>query len=372
MNHSATRQMPPPSGDKIAAEIEREMEDRLYPLRNVTLAPAEYHVYLHPDDFAYLEGIIPRIVEDVQACLNLLVQRLNRRSIWSRLADGKRPPIEVPPGGWAIHVKVSTNDEVKPGEIGIHSRLSVPASARFGSGAGTVRITETVVGGADRRSRTRTESIPAEPQRTTTSVPAVGFTASPPPAAAASAAVGREIGYQDPTGGYGGAREVAGPPATFAPGASVAKKAESPGVTGLPKGGPHDLSGGHHGSEDFAPPPLPRPVVLSGPRLRYRDDSGEHVHPITKDLTKIGRGGAEHWVDVMVTASAQVSREHCRIRRDAVGRLFLQDVSTWGTYVDGVAVEKYVDGDSAAREHELSHGVTIRLADAVTLELLLR
>jgi pSer/pThr/pTyr-binding forkhead associated (FHA) protein len=127
-----------------------------------------------------------------------------------------------------------------------------------------------------------------------------------------------------------------------------------------------------HDAEDFEPPPLPRPVVLSGPRLHYRDDSGEHVHPITKDLTKIGRGGAEHWVDVMVTANAQVSREHCRIRRDAVGRLFLQDVSTWGTYVDGVAIEKYVDGDNAAREHELSHGVSIRLADAVTLELLLR
>ena len=111
---AATRQAQPPSGHKIAAEIEREMEERLYPLRNVTLAPAEYHVYLHPDDFAYLEGIVPRIVEDVQACLNVLVQRLNRRSIWARLTDIKRPPIEVPPGGWAIHVKVSTNDEVNP------------------------------------------------------------------------------------------------------------------------------------------------------------------------------------------------------------------------------------------------------------------
>ena len=121
-----------------------------------------------------------------------------------------------------------------------------------------------------------------------------------------------------------------------------------------------------------APPPLPRPIALSGPRLLYRDDSGEHVHPITKDLTKIGRGGAEHWVDVMVSAGAQVSREHCRIRRDAVGRLFLQDVSTWGTYLNGAAVEKFVDGDSDAAEHELSHGASIRLADAVTIELLLR
>jgi pSer/pThr/pTyr-binding forkhead associated (FHA) protein len=141
--------------------------------------------------------------------------------------------------------------------------------------------------------------------------------------------------------------------------------------------GPHEGTGDPHEEGPskgglYVPPPLPRPVTLSGPRLLYRDDSGEHVHPIAKDLTKIGRGGAEHWVDVMVTAGAQVSREHCRIRRDAVGRLFLQDVSTWGTYLNGAAVAKFVDGDGGASEHELTHGASIRLADAVTIELLLR
>ena len=319
----ATRQAQPPSGHKIAVEIEREMEERLYPLRNVTLAPAEYHVYLHPDDFAYLEDIVPRIVEDVQTCLNALVQRLNRRSIWSRLTDPHRlPPIEVPAGGWAVHLKASTNDEVNPGEMGIHSRLTVPANARFGSGAGTIRITETLVAGGDRRSRTRTEPIPFTPR------------APDKPLGVGSWELG-----------------VAGPPAPAAAIAIVSTEADASAVV---------------------PPPLPRLVTLSGPRLHYRDDIGEHVHPINKDLTKIGRGGAEHWVDVMVSAGAQVSREHCRIRRDPSGRLFLQDVSTWGTYLNGAPVEKYVDGNVAAPEHELAHGASIRLADAVTLELLLR
>ena len=281
------------------------MEDGLYPLRNVTLAPAEYHVYLHPDDFAYIEGIVPRIVEDVQACLNMLVQRLNHRSIWSRLTDPHRlPAIEVPAGGWAVHIKASTNDDVNPGEMGIHSRLTVPAGARFGSGAGTIRIAETLVAGADRRTRTRTETIPIQ---------------APAPAVASVAATAFAV---------------------------------APGTV--------------------APPPLPRPVAISGPRLVYRDDNGEHVHPINKELTKIGRGGAEHWVDVMVSAGAQVSREHCRIRRDAGGRLFLQDVSTWGTYLNGQPIGKFGDADGPGPEQELTHGASIRLADAVTLELLLR
>jgi hypothetical protein len=293
---------PPPSGEKIADEIERELEERLYPLRNVTLVPAEYHVYLHPDDFAYIEGVVPRIVDDVQTCLNTLVQRLNRRSIWSRLTDPQRyAVIEVPAGGWAVHIKASTNDEVNPGELGIHSRLTVPANARFGSGAGTIRITETVVAAGDRRSRTRTELMPSDPSH------------------------------------------LSGP---------ANDGSATPGLT-------------------LVPPPLPRPVAISGPRLVYRDDSGEHVHPINKELTKIGRGGAEHWVDVMVSSGPQVSREHCRIRRDPSGRLFLQDVSTWGTYLNGAAVEKFVEAE-APHEHELTHGTSIRLADAVTLDLLLR
>jgi hypothetical protein len=308
-----------PTGERIATEIEREMEERLYPLRNVTLAPAEYHVYLHPDDFADLEFIVPRIVEDVQACLNARVQRLNQPPLWSRVMDLRRyPPIEVPAGGWAVHIKPSTNGELNHGEIGIHSRLAVPASARFGTGAGTVRIAETLVGGEGRKTRTRTEAI---------------------------------AGNADARLKPGPANDGAADDARLKP-------------------GPEDSAYGSPTSD--APPPLPRQVTISGPRLVYRDDNGEHVHPITKELTKIGRGGTEHWVDVMVSSGAQVSREHCRIRRDPAGRLFLQDVSTWGTFLNGSPVEKFLEGDPLAHEHELLHGASIRLADAVTLELLLR
>jgi pSer/pThr/pTyr-binding forkhead associated (FHA) protein len=111
---------------------------------------------------------------------------------------------------------------------------------------------------------------------------------------------------------------------------------------------------------------------VSGPRLVYRDDTGDHTYAITKELTKIGRGGTEHWVDVMVTTGPQVSREHCRIRRDTSGRLFVQDVSAWGTFVNGKRLPRSADGDDSAGEEELSHGTTIRLADAVTLEVLFR
>ena len=277
----------PPDGEKIASEVEREMEQRLYRLRHVVLAPAEYHVYLHPDDFSHVKDIASLIEFDVQQCLNAAVKRLNGRSSVLNLVLPRRPPVEIPRGGWAIHIKPALNGEVGPGELAIHSRLSVPPAPKFGSGAGTVRIVQTVVSGTERRTLERDE----------------------PHTAASSAA-------------------------------------------------PVSSSAG----------PVSRGTATSTARLTYSDESGEHQFAITKELIKIGRGGAAHWVDVTLVAGSKVSREHCRIRRDATGRFFLQDVSTWGTFLNGQRVPKFEGTGTAAQERELADGASIRLADLVTME----
>ena len=269
----------PPNGNRIASEVERELQLRLFPLRNVVLAPSEYHIYLHPDDFEHVRHVVPRIVHDIQDCLNALVKRLNGRPNWSRMLGVARAPIELPPGGWAIHINPALNGDVGRGEIGIHSRLSVPPQPRYGSGAGTVRVVQTIVSGTDHR------------------------------------VVGHADSVEAPTGARTGA---------------------------------------------------------GGPRLMFSDDSGAHVHPLTKDLTKIGRGGEDYWVDVTLTTGTKVSREHCHIRRDASGAFVLRDVSSWGTRLNGRPLAKYVETDPAATEYELTDGAAIQLADAVTLEFRLR
>jgi hypothetical protein len=284
----------PPDGDKIATEVEREMEQRLYRLRNVVLAPAEYHVYLHPDDFAHIKDVASLIELDVQQCLNAAVERMNGRSTLLNLVLPKRPPVEIPRGGWAIHIKPALNGDVGRGELAIHSRLSVPSAPKFGSGAGTVRIAQTVVSGTERRTLERDE-----------------------PHTAARSAV-----------------------------SSSAAMRSAPGS---------------------AAPPLPgtRP---RGARLTYSDESGTHDFAIAKELVKIGRGGAAHWVDVALVSGSKVSREHCRIRRDGTGRYFLQDVSSWGTFLNGQRLPKFDGSAGEAQERELADGASIRLADQVTLE----
>lgn len=273
----------PPTGERIASEVEREMEERLYRLRHVVLAPAEYHIYLHPADFKHVEDVAPRIALDVQLCLNSRIERLNRRSRLSELITRRRAPIEIPAGGWAIYIKPALNNDVGPGELGIHSRLSVPSASRFGSGAGTMRIAQTVVSGTDRRTIVRNE----------------------------------------------------------------------------PDSGP---------ARSDAPRDDSVRTSTAGARLTYTDDGGAQAFVISKELIKVGRGGNAHWVDLTVITGPKVSREHCRIRRDPGGRFFIQDVSTWGTFVNGTQVPKFVEGHAQSTERELTNGASIRLADAVTLQ----
>src|SRR5215203_870300 len=93
---AVTQERRPPDGDKIATEVEREMEQRPYRLRHAILAPAEYHIYLHPDDFSHVKDVASLIELDVQQCLNAAVKRLNGRPSVLSFVLPKRPPIEIP------------------------------------------------------------------------------------------------------------------------------------------------------------------------------------------------------------------------------------------------------------------------------------
>jgi hypothetical protein len=78
--------------------------------------------------------------------------------------------------------------------------------------------------------------------------------------------------------------------------------------------------------------------------LAYEDRQGRHRVPLTTAQVVVGRGGVGYWVDVKLDVSADVSREHVRLRRDeATGQFFLKDVSSLGTSIDGVPVPTSVE-----------------------------
>jgi hypothetical protein len=109
-------------------------------------------------------------------------------------------------------------------------------------------------------------------------------------------------------------------------------------------------------------------------QIEYDDESGHHVHVIGKDSMTVGRGGVAYPVDIRIASSADVSREHARIRRDpATGCFYLIDLSSLGTTLNGRHVPKgYEDVNGAKRENGLDtllpDAARIGLADTVFLE----
>ena len=99
-----------------------------------------------------------------------------------------------------------------------------------------------------------------------------------------------------------------------------------------------------------------RPIVSTArvlARLTHDDDAGHHAFDIVKDSVTIGRGGITYPVDIRIVSSADVSREHARIRRDSqTGRFFLIDLSTLGTTLNGRHVPRgYDEVDGTKREN---------------------
>jgi hypothetical protein len=308
------------------------MEERLYPLLYRVLPPRAYHVYLHPDDYREIETIAPVIAADAQRALTERVETLNRRPRWHGLLHGKQPPIEPPSAGWDISIHPDANSELERGQIGIVSRLSVAATPKFEGGTPTTRIARTVVTGTLRRTTTREEAAaPPVPQ------------AAPAPVATPVLAVAARL-RED-----GSAGQAAPSAITNATGVTL--------------------------DADPSAVPLPKAEAARGiAHLAYVDEQGPHVFVMRKDVVSIGRGGSAHWVDVQVATGPRVSREHCRIRRADDGRFFLQDLSTWGTSVNGQQVKPFVHTSPAGQleetgqEHELPRDARIQLADAVLIE----
>jgi hypothetical protein len=281
----------PPSGRDIWMSVREELRLNLYELPYSTLCPTVYHVYLHPEDFQTIEGIVPRLVAELHQALTGEVERLNRRVAGaSRRALGRilqreeMAAIDLPPDGWDVSITADQDGELARGHLGILSSLSMPAPATY-AGTPTTRIVRSVLAGGRRTS-------------TTTDVPQV---------------------TADRTGSGAASAE---------PGARA--------------------------------------------RLTYEDDQGRHEFTMQKDSLVVGRGGSAAWVDVQVVTTAKVSREHVRIRREPSGRFVIQDVSLWGTSVNGEPLppaEKTAEGVlQPGAERDLPPRARIDLAAAILIQ----
>lgn len=261
--------------DAVVANMRHNLEQ----LKYSTLAPSRYVIYLHPTEYARLEGILPLIRQQTVRALMEALDKLNRRSLWARytsdLLSREHAPVENA-ADWYVEFVCDPDSELEEGGLVIDSELLLPADPELGIGERTRRVTTSAtVDGMT--TQTRTESRPTEPFRV------------------------------------------------------------------------------------FA-------------RLVYEDDEGAHSHDMTKESITLGRGGLAFPVDLRIVSSADVSREHARIRRDsATGQFFLTDLSSLGTTLNGRHVPRgYDEVDGEKRENgtdtPLPDRARLGLAEVVYLD----
>jgi FHA domain-containing protein len=155
-----------PARDLISAVLEN-MRRNLEPLKYSTLAPSRYLVYLHPTEYARLEGIIPILQEQTIRALAEELDALNRRSTIRRYAErilGDRDaPVQNAGEEWHVDFLPDPDGDIAEGDILIDSELLLPASPELGVGDRTRRIAT-----VHSFSAVASPNAKAEGQRTTT------------------------------------------------------------------------------------------------------------------------------------------------------------------------------------------------------------
>ena len=335
------------TGKRIILEIVREMREGLHPLLYSRVAPGLYCVYLHPEDFTRIEGLVPRIRAEAGRALSEELSRLNdfNRPDVAKLANwfvakDNEPPIEEPAGGWAIQIEPDRDDEVTPGAFVILSKLTLPPLPQFEGGSPTTKVFKTVVSG---EKRTKTEQVFKTPPASVAVLPQADASGVTPAAAA--------------------------PPA-------VTVLPPQPQALPMPtQQAPQVFSGAVLSSTSTPASVAPRLGPVRGlAEIALADNLGPRVFVMDKPDIKIGRGGQFRLVDLQLDAPIRISRVHARIRRDDQGRFFIKDLSEWGITVDGRRIARGVtkEGDEVREidvEAELPPRARIGLADVVFLEL---
>jgi len=302
-----------PSGRKIWKAVRDELMLNLYPLPFSTIAPTVYHVYLHPDDFDAIDGVAARVVGQIQQALTAEVGKVNvglRRSTRRVLS------------------RLLDREELPPIEVpGSGWEVHLCADRNGELERGQIGIVSTLA------------------------MPAPAEYAGTPTTRIVRSVVGG--GRRTATSTTSEAGPAAAPPAAT-PGAGRVEPVRSAEILARSA----EIKDARDNRERA--------------RLTYDDEQGPHVFLMRKDTVSIGRGGSSAWVDVQVSGSSKVSREHLRLRVDPGGRFFIQDVSLWGTSVDGKPIPPAVKSAEGVTqpgpEQALPARARIGLADTVVID----
>jgi len=144
LSNSSAERTRRPARDVIDAVLEN-MRKNLEPLKYSILAPSRYLIYLHPAEYARLEGIMVILQEQTIRALSEEVAARNKQSILrqytKRILGDRSPRIENAGGEWSVEFLPDPDGDIAEGDILVDSELLLPASPELGIGERTRLVT---------------------------------------------------------------------------------------------------------------------------------------------------------------------------------------------------------------------------------------
>jgi hypothetical protein len=121
------------TGQAIINELIRNMELGQFEMGYSVLLPCVFSLYLHPDDYARLEGVFDLIVDDAKRSLCARVTQLNKKpSMWAVKRPRRQPKeFKIASKDWILEFLPDTENTVPLGDIEIHSELNETAQPGF-------------------------------------------------------------------------------------------------------------------------------------------------------------------------------------------------------------------------------------------------
>ena len=154
-----------PARDLIEAVVDN-MRKNLEPLKYSTLTPTRFTVYLHPTEYARIEGILPILESQTVRALADELDKLNRRSPikrWiTRLTKDQGLQVDNAGAEWLVEFRADPDGDMNEGDLLIDSELVLPARPELGVGERTRRITTVHTG--RHRTTTREHTVNRAPQ----------------------------------------------------------------------------------------------------------------------------------------------------------------------------------------------------------------
>ncbi|HUE85448.1 MAG TPA: FHA domain-containing protein [Vicinamibacterales bacterium] len=136
------------TGKDIILDIVENMRAYQEELLYSSVVPTAFEVHLHRDDYDRLEGIFPVIAAEARRALDEELARQNRRRgpEWLMKLTRATGPAQPAEDSWTVAFFRDENEELRPGEVIVDSRLTLPQAPELGAGTRTRRITTTRLG----------------------------------------------------------------------------------------------------------------------------------------------------------------------------------------------------------------------------------